>query len=61
VWRRLAFFIGGVRAVRHLLVSRAVAILAKALVFEGVCVGGVAEGGEWEDEGVALNEGMVTG
>ena len=57
----MAFFIGGVRAVRHLSVSRAVAILAKALVFEGVCVGGVAERGEWEDKGVVSNEGTVTG
>ena len=57
----LAFFIGGVRAVRHLSVSRAVVILAKALMFEGVCVGGVAERGEWENEGVVANEGMVMG
>jgi hypothetical protein len=61
VWRCLAFFIGGVRAVRHLSVSRAVAILAKALVFEGGCVGGVVERGEWEDEGVVSNEGTVMG
>ena len=57
----MAFFIGGVRAVRHLSVSRAVAIFAKALMFEGVCVGGVAERGEWEDKGVVTNEGTVTG
>ena len=57
----MAFFIGGVRAVRHLSVSRAVVILAKALMFEGICVGGVAEGGEWEDKGVVANEGTVMG
>ena len=55
------FFIGGVRAVRHLSVSRAVVIFAKALMFEGVCVGGVAERGEWENKGVVTNEGTVTG
>ena len=57
----MAFFIGGVRAVRHLSVSRAVVILAKALMFKGMCVGGVAERGERKDKGVVSNEGMVTG
>jgi hypothetical protein len=61
VWWHLAFFIGGVSGVRHLSVSRAVAILAKALVFKGVRVGGVAEQGEWEYEGIVLNEGTVMG
>jgi hypothetical protein len=61
VWWRLAFFIGGVRAGIHLSVSRAVVILAKALVFEGMRVGGVVERGEREDEGVVLNEGTVMG
>ena len=42
----LAFFIGGVSVVGHLLVSRAVVIFAKILVFKGMHVGGVAEQGK---------------
>ena len=57
----LALFIGGVSIVRHLLVNRAVVIHAKALVFKGLCVGGMVEQGEWEYKGVVLNEGTVTG
>jgi hypothetical protein len=38
-----------VGCVRHLAVRHTVRVLAKSLVFEAVDVGGVVEGGVWED------------
>jgi hypothetical protein len=63
VWRRLAFFIGGVRVGRvgHLVVACATRILAKELVLETVSVRNVVERREGEYKLVVTNKGTVMG